>query len=239
MKTLGLLGGMSAESTTVYYQTLNRLARARLGGIHSAQLLIHSVDFAPIADLLAQGETAAIGAMLAANARTLESGGAAAVLICTNTMHQNFDQVADAVHVPVIHIGDATADALKARAVTRPLLLATRYTMEKPFYLDRLAAHGIAASVPDQCDRDRLQAIIFEELVVGDIRAASKAQVMSMYAKARAAGCDGVIFGCTEIGLLVSQDDFDTPAVDTAIVHCEAAMDFALGQVTMRSGGIA
>ena len=134
-----------------------------------------------------------------------------------------------AVSIPVIHIGDATADALKACAVSRPLLLATRYTMEKPFYLDRLAAHGIAASVPDKADRDRLQAIIFEELVVGDIRATSKAQVMAMYAKARAEGCDGVIFGCTEIGLLVSPGDFDTPAVDTAIVHCEAAMDFALG----------
>ena len=229
MKTLGLLGGMSAESTTVYYQTLNRLARARLGGIHSAELLIRSVDFAPIAELQSRDDWDATGALLAKHARVLERAGAESLLICANTMHLNYDAVVAAVSIPVIHIGDATADALKACAVSRPLLLATRYTMEKPFYLDRLAAHGIAASVPDKADRDRLQAIIFEELVVGDIRATSKAQVMAMYAKARAEGCDGVIFGCTEIGLLVSPGDFDTPAVDTAIVHCEAAMDFALG----------
>jgi aspartate racemase len=128
----------------------------------------------------------------------------------------------------VIHIGDATAAALKARGVRRPLLLATRYTMEKPFYRDRLADHGVDASIPDQTDRDRLQAIIFEELVIGDIRPASKAAVLEIYAKARAAGCDGVIFGCTEIGLLVAPEDFDTPSVDTAVIHCEAAMDFAL-----------
>jgi aspartate racemase len=228
MKTLGLLGGMSAESTTVYYQTLNRLARERLGGIHSATILIHSLDFAPIAELQAKDDWDATGAILAANARTLETAGAEAILICANTMHLNYEQTAAAVRVPVIHIGDATAAALKARGVRRPLLLATRYTMEKPFYRDRLADHGVDASIPDQTDRDRLQAIIFEELVIGDIRPASKAAVLEIYAKARAAGCDGVIFGCTEIGLLVAPEDFDTPSVDTAVIHCEAAMDFAL-----------
>ena len=229
MKTLGLLGGMSAESTTYYYQTLNRLARERLGGIHSAELLIRSVDFGPIAELQAKDDWDATGAILAGHARALETAGADAILICANTMHLNYDQVAAAVGVPVIHIGDATAAALKARNVERPLLLATRYTMEKPFYRERLAAQGIEASVPDDGERDRLQKIIFEQLVIGDIRPASKAAVMEMYAKARAKGCDGVIFGCTEIGLLVSPEDFDRPSVDTAIVHCEAAMDFALG----------
>jgi aspartate racemase len=229
MKTIGLLGGMSAESTTVYYQTLNRLARERLGGIHSAEVLIRSVDFAPIAELQAKDDWDATGEILARHARALEGAGADVILICANTMHLNYDVVADAAGVPVIHICDATAAALKARGVSRPLLLATRYTMEKPFYRGALAAQGIDALIPDQADRDRLQAIIFEELVVGDIRRASKTSLLAMYDKARAQGCDGVIFGCTEIGLLVSPEDFDAPAVDTAIVHCEAAMAFALG----------
>ena len=227
MKTLGLLGGMSAESTTVYYQTLNRLVRERLGGLHSAEILLRSVDFAPIAALQAQDDWAATGAILAEAAARLEAGGAQAILICANTMHLNYDQVVGAVSCPVIHIADATASALAG--VKKPLLLATRFTMEKPFYRDRLASFGIEASVPDKADRDRLHAIIFEELVVGALRPASKAEVLAMYAKARAAGCDGVIFGCTEIGLLVSQADFDTPAVDTAVAHCEAAIDFSLG----------
>jgi aspartate racemase len=228
MKTIGLLGGMSAESTTVYYQTLNRLVRERLGGAHSAEILLRSVDFAPIAELQAKDDWDATGAILARHAAALATAGAEVVLICANTMHLNYQAVAGAVDCPVIHIGDATAKALKAGGVRRPLLLATRYTMEKPFYRDRLAAHGVEASVPDAADRDRLQRIIYDELIVSRIRPESKAAVLAMYAQARAGGCDGVIFGCTEIGLLVAPQDFDTPAVDTAIVHCEAAMEFAL-----------
>jgi aspartate racemase len=228
MKVLGLIGGMSAESTTVYYQTLTRLVRARLGGLHSAELVLRSLDFAPIAELQAKDDWDATGQVLADAARKLEAGGAQAILICANTMHLNYDQVAAAVAAPVIHIADATARALAPLGVRRPLLLATRFTMEKAFYRDRLATFGIEAAIPDQAERDRLHAIIFDELVVGEIRLSSRAEVLAMYAKARAAGCDGVIFGCTEIGLLVSPDDFDTPAVDTAVAHCEAAVDFAL-----------
>jgi aspartate racemase len=229
MKTIGLLGGISAESTTHYYQTLNRLARERLGGLHSAEVLLRSVDFAPIAEMQERDAWDETGAILARHAKALEGAGADVILICANTMHLNYDEVAASVGVPVIHIGDATADALKAQGASRPLLLATRYTMEKPFYREHLARRGIDASVPDRTDRDALQRIIFEELVVGDIRPASKAAALAMYAKARAGGCDGVIFGCTEIGLLVAPEDFDSPSVDTAVVHCEAAMDFALG----------
>jgi len=228
VRTLGLIGGMSAESTTVYYQTINRLVRERLGGLHSAELILRSVDFAPIARLQAADDWDATGAILADAARRLEAAGAEAILICANTMHLNYGQVTAAVAAPVIHIADASARALQAAGVRRPLLLATRFTMEKGFYRERLATHGIEASIPDLADRDRLHAIIFEELVVGDLRATSKAEVLAMYAKARAAGCDGVIFGCTEIGLLVSPRDFDAPAVDTAIAHCEAAVDFSL-----------
>jgi aspartate racemase len=228
MKILGLIGGMSAESTVVYYQALNRMARERLGGIHSAELVIRSVDFAPIAELQAADDWAATGAILAGHARALEGAGAQAILICANTMHLNYDQTADAVGVPVIHIGDATAKALKARGVTRALLLGTRFTMEKPFYAERLAAHGIETATPPKADRDRLHAIIYDELVVGVITQASQAAVLAMIEDGRAAGCDGVAFACTEIGLLLDPTQMPLPTVDTAVAHCEAAVAFAL-----------
>jgi aspartate racemase len=229
MRTLGLIGGMSAESTTVYYQTLNRLVRERLGGLHSAKLILWSVDFAPIAELQAQGDWDATGRELAAIARRLETAGAEAILICANTMHLNAPEVQAAVKVPLIHIGDATAAALKARGVRRPLLLGTRFTMEKPFYAERLRAAGLEPVLPDGAERDRLHAIIYDELVTGVINPASKAEVLAMIAGAQATGADGVIFGCTEIGLLIDPAELAIPAVDTAIVHCEAAAAFALG----------
>ena len=226
MKTLGLLGGMSAESTTLYYQELNRLVRERLGGLHSAQLLLWSVDFAGIAEMQAAGDWDGAGAVLAEAARRLEGAGAQAILICANTMHLVADQVQAAVRVPVIHIADATADAVKAAGCSRPLLLATRFTMEKDFYRGRLAARGIEAVVPDQADRDRLHAIIYDELCQGVVAPVSKAEVLAMIAKAPAADC--VIFGCTEIGLLLSPADLAVPVVDTALVHAAAGVAFAL-----------
>jgi aspartate racemase len=229
MKILGLIGGMSAESTAVYYREINRLVRERLGGLHSAELILWSVDFAPIAAWQAQDDWDSTGAALAEAGRRLEAAGAQALVICANTMHINAPEVQAAVGIPLIHIADATADALKARGVRRPLLLATRYTMEKAFYRDRMAALGLPCLIPDQADRDRLQAIVFDELVKGVITPASKAAALSIIEKGRAAGADGVIFGCTEIGLLLDPAELDLPAVDTAIVHCEAAVDFALG----------
>jgi aspartate racemase len=228
MKTLGLIGGMSAESTTVYYQVLNRLVRERLGGLHSAQLVLWSVDFAPIAELQAKDAWDATGLALADAARRLEGAGAQAILICANTMHLNAPQVEAAIQAPLIHIADATAQALKARDVTKALLLATRFTMEKPFYRERLEAAGLGVLVPEKADRDRLHAIIYDELVVGVITEASKAVVLEMIEKGRAAGADGIIFGCTEIGLLLDPARMPLPTVDTAIAHCEAAVEFAL-----------
>jgi aspartate racemase len=227
VKTLGLLGGMSAESTTVYYQTLNRLARERLGGAHSAELLIRSVDFAPITELQARDDWEATGAILAGHARALEGAGAEAILICANTMHLNVPHIEGAVAVPVIHIADATAQALKARGVRKALLLGTRFVMEKPFYAERLAALGIETVIPDQADRERLHATIFGELILGVFTEASRAQVLAMIAAGRAAGCDGVAFACTEIGLLLDPAAMPLPTVDTAVAHCEAAMAFA------------
>ena len=229
MKILGLIGGMSAESTTVYYQTINRLVRERLGGLHSAELVLWSVDFAPIAALQATDDWGATGRILADAAKRLEGAGAQAILICANTMHLNAPQVEAAVAAPLIHIADATAMALKARGVTRALLLATRFTMEKPFYAERLATHGIETLTPPKAERDRLHGIIYDELVVGVITEASRAAVLEMVEQARAAGCDGVIFGCTEIGLLLDPAAMSLPTVDTAVAHCEAAVAFALG----------
>lgn len=229
MRTLGLLGGMSAESTVIYYAELNRLVRERLGGLHSAKLILWSVDFAPVAELQAKGDWAATGALLAEAARRLEAAGAEAILICANTMHTNAPEIEAAVDTPLIHIADATAAALKAKGVKRPLLLATRFTMEKAFYRDRLAAAGLEALIPGEAERTRLHAIIYDELCQGVISPASKDEVLAMIRRGQAAGADGVIFGCTEIGLLIDPAELDLPAVDTAIVHCEAAVDFALG----------
>jgi aspartate racemase len=228
MRILGLIGGMSAESTTVYYQTINRLVRERLGGLHSAELVLWSVDFAPIAELQAADDWDATGRALADAARRLEGAGAQAILICANTMHLNAPQVEAAVTAPLIHIADATAGALKALGVTRGLLLATRFTMEKPFYAERLAGHGIETLTPPKAERDRLHAIIYDELCQGVITEASKAVVLEMIEAGRAAGANGIIFGCTEIGLLLDPAAMRLPTVDTALAHCEAAVDFAL-----------
>ena len=227
MRTLGLIGGMSAESTVLYYQHLNRLARERLGGLHSARLVMVSIDFAPLAAMQARGEWDAAGDMLTAEARRLEAAGAEAILICANTMHIVAEVVQAAVKVPVLHICDATAAALKAAGSRRPLLLATRFTMEKAFYRDRLAQAGIEAVVPAEDDRARLHAIIYDELCQGIVSPAARAAVLEMIG--RAEGVDGVIFGCTEIGLLLSPQDLALPVVDTTLAHAEAAMDFALG----------
>lgn len=227
MRTVGLLGGMSAESTTLYYQTFNQLVRERLGGLHSAQLLLWSVDFAPIAQMQADGDWDGAGQVLANAAARLEGAGAEAIMICANTMHLVADQVQAAVGVPLIHIADATSDAVKAAGCSRPLLLATRFTMEKPFYRDRLSAQGVEAMIPNDADRERLHAIIYDELCQGVISGDSKAEVLAMIA--RSGEADSVIFGCTEVGLLLSPADLALPVIDTALVHAQAGVNFALG----------
>lgn len=228
MKTIGLLGGMSAESTAVYYRELNRLVRERLGGLHSAELLIRSLDFAPIAELQAQDRWDEAGALLAAAARRLEEGGAEVVVLATNTMHLSAEPICNAISVPFLHIGDATAGALTAKGVRRPLLLATRFTMEKDFYKARLVAAGLQPMIPEEADRLALQAIIYDELCQGLVSPSSQTAVMQMIGKARAAGADGIIFGCTEVGILLDPEDMPLPTVDTALAHAAAAVDFAL-----------
>lgn len=229
LRKLGLLGGMSWESTTLYYQWLNRLARERLGGQHSARLVIWSEDFAPIAAAQAAGDWEALGELLAKAARELEAAGAEAILIGANTMHKLAPQVSAAVTIPVIHIADATASALNAAGVRRPLLLATRFTMEGDFYRGRLAELGVAASIPSPAEREALHAIIYDELIQGRFEAGSRAAVIAMTERAAAEGADGVIFGCTEIGLLVASEDVSVPVFETTEIHARAAMAFAFG----------
>ena len=229
MKTLGLIGGMSWESTAVYYRRLNQIARDRLGGRHSAELLVYSVDFAPIADMQAVGDwESATRAMIEA-ARRLERGGAAALLICANTMHRMADEVQAAIAIPLIHIADVTAAAISAAGVRRPLLLATRFTMEQEFYRDRLERGGVKAAIPPAPARERLHAIIYDELVQGRVEVASRAAFIAVVREAMARdGVDGAILGCTEFGLLVGPDDLPVPTFDTTELHARAAMDFAL-----------
>jgi len=231
MKTIGLIGGMSWESTAIYYRLLNRMARERLGGLHSAQLLLWSFDFAQIEAFQASGDWAAATEEMVAAARRLERGGADCVVICTNTMHKMAGEVQAAVSIPLIHIGDATAHAIREAGVRKPLLLATRYTMEQDFYKGYLREnHAIDVAVPDADARTTVHDIIFNELCQGIVSPESKRAYLDVIAQAKVHGIDSVIFGCTEVGLLLSPDDLDLPAFDTTELHARAALDFALAE---------
>ncbi|GAU83886.1 aspartate/glutamate racemase family protein [Bosea sp. BIWAKO-01] len=228
MSTIGLIGGMSWESTAVYYRLLNERVRALRGGLHSADVLLHSLDFAPIAEMQASGDWATAGHLLADSAIRLERAGVNCILLCTNTMHKLADRITAATRVPFLHLADVTATAIRKSPSRRPLLLATRFTMEQAFYRERLAAFGVEAMVPDAEQRDDVHRIIYEELCRGRIEPASKARYLDIVAAAVRQGADGVILGCTEITLLVSQADFDIPVFDTTALHVEAALNFGL-----------
>lgn len=227
MNTIGLIGGMSWESTAVYYRLLNEGVRARSGGLHSADVLLHSVDFAGIAEMQAQGDWAAAGAALAESGRRLERAGASCLVLCTNTMHKVADQITAATKLPFLHLADVTARAILASGARRPLLLATRFTMEQSFYRDRLKAFGVEALVPQPQERDEVHRVIYEELCRGRVEPDSRERYRAIVERAaREEGADGVILGCTEIGLLVSQADFAMPVFDTTALHVAAALDF-------------
>lgn len=231
MRTIGLLGGMSWESTVTYYQLLNRMTRERLGGLHSAKCLLWSFDFDDVAKAQADGNWDRATDLMIDAARNLENGGADCLVICTNTMHKMAGDVQAAVNLPLIHIADATAPAIKAAGSAAPLLLATAYTMEQEFYKGHLREqHGVDVRVPDADDRAEVHRIIYDELCQGSIRPGSKQAYLDIVDRAVAAGVDGVIFGCTEIGLLVSETDFSVPAFNTTALHAAAALDFALGE---------
>ncbi|MCL4150059.1 UNVERIFIED_CONTAM: hypothetical protein GTU68_039220 [Idotea baltica] len=220
---------MSWESTVVYYQLLNRLTRAQCGGLHSAQLLLWSFDFADIETLQANNDWPAATQEMIRAAQRLEKGGAECIVICTNTMHKMATDVANAVDIPLIHIASATATAIQATGAKKPLLLATRYTMEQDFYKGHLASeYGIEAIIPNDTDRSTIHDIIYTELCVGVIKDASRVKYQAIVQRAVDAGADSVIFGCTEVGLLLSPNDISVTAFDTTALHAAAALKFAL-----------
>jgi aspartate racemase len=228
MKTLGLLGGMSWESTVPYYRILNERVRERLGGLHSAKLVLHSVDFAEIEALQHSGDWDTAGTRLADAARGLRLAGAEAIVLCTNTMHLVAPAIEAAVDIPLLHIADATAQRIRAVGLERVALLGTRFTMEQAFYRERIEAAGIAVLTPDAPQRECVHGVIYDELCLGRILDPSRERYRAVIADLVARGAQGVILGCTEIGLLVGQGDASVPLFDTARIHAEAAADWAL-----------
>lgn len=231
MRTIGLLGGMSWESTAVYYRRINEQVRDRLGGLHSAEVLMRSVDFEAIVALQKADAWDEAAAALVTLARDLEKAGATCIVICTNTMHKLADTIQKAISVPLLHIADATAETVKSAGMRRPLLLATRYTMEQDFYLSRLREmHGLDLLVPDAEDRTTVHEIIFGELCCGTVRETSRRRYIDIVNRGRANGADSVILGCTEIGLLIGPEHLDLPMFDSTLIHADAAVRFSLGQ---------
>jgi aspartate racemase len=220
---------MSASSTQTYYRELCALTRARLGGLHSPELLIRSLDFAGIEALQMAGDWASAGIILNREAQALQRGGAQAIILATNTMHKLVDQMMDGVAVPLIHIADATAQAIKARGHRCPGLMATAFTMEQSFYTDRLKAAGLDPIIPDAPDRADTHRIIYDELCKGLVSAQSQSTYIAIAKRLADAGADCLILGCTEVGMLLNQTNVDVPVFDTTLIHCAAALDYALG----------
>jgi aspartate racemase len=229
MKTIGLIGGMSWESTTHYYQRINQLVAARLGGLHSASLLLWSVEFPEIARLPHADDWDAAGRILADAAQRLEQAGAEALLICANTMHRVAPAVEAAVGIPLLHLADITAKALLADGYQSAALLGTRFTMDRPFYRERLQKHGLEISVPTPEEQDALHHIIFDELVKGRVEPKSRETFIAIMRRMHAAGAQAVILGCTEFGMLLRADAApDIPRMDTTELHCHAAVEWML-----------
>ena len=229
MKTIGLLGGMSWESTLPYYRQINEQVRARLGGLHSARLVLYSVDFHDIEKLQHAGRWDEAGEILASAARAVAAAGADFIVLCTNTMHKVVGAIENAVTIPVLHIADATAAEIQRAGLRRVGLLATRFTMEQDFYRGRLESqHGIDVIVPDEGERELVHRVIYDELCLGVISDTSRERYRESIARLVERGAEGIIFGCTEIGLLVSQADSPVPVFDTTRIHAAATVDFAL-----------
>jgi aspartate racemase len=228
VKTIGLVGGMSWESSAHYYRLLNEAVKARLGGLHSAKCILASVDFAEIEPLQRDERWDDAGAILNRAALGLERAGAELLLICANTMHKVADQMMQGVHIPLVHIADVTAERVRGAGVRRVALLGTRYVMEQDFYRQRLTErHGLEVMVPGPADRGEVNRVIFEELVLGRIEPRSKARYVAVMDELVRAGAEGVIAGCTEITMLVQQRDVSVPLFDTTEIHALAAVEQA------------
>ncbi len=229
MKTIGLLGGMSWESTALYYKIINEGVQAQLGGLHSARLVMYSVDFYEIERLQAAGEWRQAAALLADAARALQAAGADFLVLCTNTMHKVAPEISAATSLPLLHIADATAEAVKAAGISKVGLLGTRFTMEQAFYRTRLEQQfGIEVLVPDEAGRETVHHIIYQELCLGHIHPASREKYRAVIAELVARGAEAIVMGCTEITLLIDQQDAAVPLFDTTRLHAEAAVALAL-----------
>ena len=230
MKTIGVLGGMSWESSLEWYRLANERVHTLRGGHHSARILLDSLDFAEVEEMQARDDWEAAGALLAARAHALEGAGAELLVLCTNTMHLVAGQIEDAVGIPFLHIADVTADAITKAGVRTVGLLGTAFTMERPFYTDRLAEHGIRTIVPDETDRRLVHTVIYDELVHGVIREESRRRYVEVIDRLVAEGAEGIILGCTEIELLISAADAPVPVFPTTALHVDAAVALALAE---------
>jgi aspartate racemase len=236
MKTIGIIGGMSAESTAHYYAHINAGVRQRLGGLHAAELILWSVDFAEIAAMQTRGDWVAAGRRLAEIAGKLQRAGADVIILATNTMHKVADEIEAAISVPFLHIADATAQEIRAAGLSRPAMMATAYTMEQDFYVGRLHERfGFDVMVPDEADRRETHRIIYEELCKGIVAEQSRNSYEAIAGRLIHRGADCLILGCTEVAMLLNAQNVSIPVFDTAIIHANAAVDFVLADYNLKA----
>ena len=229
MKTIGLIGGMSWESSIEYYRIINEAVKEKLGGLHSAKSIMVSVDFAEVEILQREGRWGEAAQMMVDAAKSLEKGGADFIVICTNTMHKSADEIQANVKIPLLHIADATAQLVKDSGIRTIGLLGTRFTMEEEFYKGRLSQnYGLNVIIPNAGEREIVHRVIYDELVIGEIKQHSKEQYIGIIENMVNQGAEGIILGCTEIGLLIHQQDCRVPLFDTTMIHAEAAVEYAL-----------
>ena len=228
MKTIGLIGGMSWESTVTYYKIINETVKEKLGGLHSAKCILYSVDFQEIEECQANGNWEKSGEILGEAANNLEKAGADFIVICTNTMHKVINQIKEKISIPILHIAEMTAEKILEKGLKNIALLGTKYTMEQDFYKSKLIEKGINVIIPDKNDVEIINKVIYDELCLGTINSNSKKKFLEIVDKLRSKGAEGIILGCTEIGLLIKNEDTDVPLFDTAVIHAEEAAIYSI-----------
>ena len=228
LKTIGLIGGMSWESTVTYYKIINETVKEKLGGLHSAKCILYSVDFQEIEECQANGNWEKSGEILGEAANNLEKAGADFIVICTNTMHKVVNQIKEKISIPILHIAEMTAEKILEKGLKNIALLGTKYTMEQDFYKSKLIEKGINVIIPDKNDIEIINEVIYDELCLGTINSDSKKKFLEIVHKLRSKGAEGIILGCTEIGLLIKNEDTDVPLFDTAIIHAEQAAIYSI-----------
>ena len=228
LKTIGLIGGMSWESTVTYYKIINETVKEKLGGLHSAKCILYSVDFQEIEECQANGNWEKSGEILGEAAYNLEKAGTDFIVICTNTMHKVVNQIKEKISIPILHIAEMTAEKILEKGLKNIALLGTKYTMEQDFYKSKLIEKGINVIIPDKNDIETINEVIYDELCLGTINFNSKKKFLEIVDKLRSKGAEGIILGCTEIGLLIKNEDTDVPLFDTAIIHAEQAAMYSI-----------